>query len=163
MICCPVGRPVMEFFKLLPMVFMTFVWPHISKSYWSVTDVNFFYLFWSLGDILLNVNGIDLTGVSRSEAVSLLKNPSSSCVVLRALETKEYEPEEDLSNNSLSMDSVQNSFESREWSPVWVMWLKLPRYVKTSHPISYRRVGGKIYVSWAVPSTGFIILYGDVS
>ncbi|XP_073464542.1 E3 ubiquitin-protein ligase LNX isoform X1 [Aquarana catesbeiana] len=91
------------------------------------------------GDILLNVNGIDLTGVSRSEAVSLLKNPSSSCVVLRALETKEYEPEEDLSNNSLSMDSVQNSFESREWSPVWVMWLKLPRYLYSCREIVLRR------------------------
>ncbi|XP_077333613.1 E3 ubiquitin-protein ligase LNX isoform X2 [Lithobates pipiens] len=91
------------------------------------------------GDILLNVNGIDLTGVSRSEAVSLLKNPSSSCVVLRALETKEYEPEEDLSNNSLSVDSVQNSFESREWSPVWVMWLKLPRYLYSCREIVLRR------------------------
>ncbi|XP_063776994.1 E3 ubiquitin-protein ligase LNX isoform X2 [Pseudophryne corroboree] len=91
------------------------------------------------GDILLNVNGIDLTGVSRSEAVSLLKNSSSSCVVLRALETKEYEPEEDISSNSLLLDSVQNGFESREWSPVWVMWLKLPRYLYSCREIVLRR------------------------
>ncbi|KAM9329813.1 E3 ubiquitin-protein ligase LNX [Gastrophryne carolinensis] len=91
------------------------------------------------GDILLNVNGIDLTGVSRSEAVSLLKNSSSSCVVLRVLETKEYEPDEDFSNNSLLMDSIQNGFESREWSPVWVMWLKLPRYLYSCREIVLRR------------------------
>ncbi|XP_056414044.1 E3 ubiquitin-protein ligase LNX isoform X2 [Hyla sarda] len=91
------------------------------------------------GDILLNVNGVDLTGVSRSEAVSLLKNSSSSCVVLRALETKEYEPEEDISSNSLLMEPVQNGFENREWSPVWVMWLKLPRYLHSCREIVLRR------------------------
>ncbi|XP_044150704.1 E3 ubiquitin-protein ligase LNX isoform X2 [Bufo gargarizans] len=90
------------------------------------------------GDILLNVNGVDLTGVSRSEAVSLLKNSSSSCVVLRALETKEYEPEEDI-GNSLLMEPVQNGFENREWSPVWVMWLKLPQYLYSCREIVLRR------------------------
>ncbi|KAM3938163.1 E3 ubiquitin-protein ligase LNX isoform 2-T6 [Leptodactylus fuscus] len=91
------------------------------------------------GDILLNVNGVDLTGVSRSEAVSLLKNSSSSCVVLRALETKEYEPEEDISSDSPLMEPVQNGFENREWSPVWVMWLKLPRYLYSCREIVLRR------------------------
>uniref|UniRef100_A0A8C0GNW6 E3 ubiquitin-protein ligase LNX n=1 Tax=Chelonoidis abingdonii TaxID=106734 RepID=A0A8C0GNW6_CHEAB len=47
------------------------------------------------GDILLNVNGIDLTGVSRSEAVVLLKNTTSS-VVLKALEMRECEALEDM-------------------------------------------------------------------
>ncbi|XP_073439647.1 E3 ubiquitin-protein ligase LNX isoform X2 [Dendrobates tinctorius] len=91
------------------------------------------------GDILLNVNGVDLTGVSRSEAVSLLKNASSSCVVLRALETKEYEPEEDISSNSPLMEPVQDGIENREWSPVWVMWLKLPRYLYSCREIVLRR------------------------
>ncbi|XP_068134665.1 E3 ubiquitin-protein ligase LNX isoform X2 [Hyperolius riggenbachi] len=91
------------------------------------------------GDILLSVNGIDLTGVSRSEAVSLLKNSSSSCVVLRALETKEYEPDEEFSDNSMLMDSFQDDSESREWSPVWVMWLKLPRYLYSCREIVLRR------------------------
>ncbi|KAM4053318.1 E3 ubiquitin-protein ligase LNX isoform 2-T2 [Anomaloglossus baeobatrachus] len=89
------------------------------------------------GDILLNVNGVDLTGVSRSEAVALLKNSSSSCVVLRALETKEYEPEEDISSDSQLMEPVQN--ENTEWSPVWVMWLKLPRYLYSCREIVLRR------------------------
>ncbi|XP_053314425.1 E3 ubiquitin-protein ligase LNX isoform X2 [Spea bombifrons] len=91
------------------------------------------------GDILLNVNGIDLTGVSRSEAVSLLKNSSSSTVVLRALETKEYETQEDNSDNAQFMDSIQDGFERREWSPVWVMWLKLPQYLYSCREIVLRR------------------------
>ncbi|KAM8940510.1 E3 ubiquitin-protein ligase LNX [Pelodytes ibericus] len=91
------------------------------------------------GDILLNVNSIDLTGVSRSEAVSLLKNSSSTSVVLRALETKEYEPEEDNSSDALLMDSVENGFDSRDWSPLWVMWLKLPQYLYSCREIVLRR------------------------
>nr|XP_009938896.1 PREDICTED: E3 ubiquitin-protein ligase LNX [Opisthocomus hoazin] len=46
------------------------------------------------GDVLLNVNGIDLTGVSRSEAVALLKNTNSS-VVLKALEMRAFEAREE--------------------------------------------------------------------
>ncbi|KAG8453674.1 hypothetical protein GDO86_000345 [Hymenochirus boettgeri] len=91
------------------------------------------------GDIILNVNGIDLTGVSRSEAVSLLKNSSSTSVVLKALETKEHEPEEDNINNALFVDCLQNGSENREWSPVWVMWLKLPQYLYSCREVVLRR------------------------
>ncbi|KAM4709485.1 E3 ubiquitin-protein ligase LNX [Discoglossus pictus] len=91
------------------------------------------------GDILLNVNGVDLTGVSRSDAVSLLKSSSSSSVVLRVLETRDYEPPEEIDSNALFMDSLQNGSESREWSPVWVMWLKLPPYLYSCREIVLRR------------------------
>ncbi|XP_068798984.1 E3 ubiquitin-protein ligase LNX isoform X3 [Struthio camelus] len=89
------------------------------------------------GDILLNVNGIDLTGVSRSEAVALLKNTSSS-VVLKALEMKACEPQEERSKVPLpkSMHSIS---ESSEWSPSWVMWLGLPRYLYSCKEIILRR------------------------
>ncbi|XP_030047249.1 E3 ubiquitin-protein ligase LNX isoform X2 [Microcaecilia unicolor] len=85
------------------------------------------------GDILLNVNGIDLTGMSRSEAVALLKNTSSS-VVLKALEMKECEPQGDVVSSS-----NPNSSESSEWSPAWVMWLKLPRYLYNCKEVILRR------------------------
>ncbi|XP_015270203.1 PREDICTED: E3 ubiquitin-protein ligase LNX [Gekko japonicus] len=61
------------------------------------------------GDILLNVNGIDLTGVSRGEAVALLKN------------------------------TYLNSSGPSEWSPSWVMWLELPRYLYSCKEIVLRR------------------------
>ncbi|XP_065261329.1 E3 ubiquitin-protein ligase LNX isoform X1 [Emys orbicularis] len=89
------------------------------------------------GDILLNVNGIDLTGVSRSEAVALLKNTTSS-VVLKALEMKECEALEDMSHVSLP-DTTQNTSDNSEWSPSWVMWLQLPRYLYSCKEIVLRR------------------------
>ncbi|XP_067387237.1 E3 ubiquitin-protein ligase LNX isoform X1 [Emydura macquarii macquarii] len=89
------------------------------------------------GDILLNVNGIDLTGVSRSEAVALLKNTTSS-VVLKALEIKECEAQEDMNNVSLP-DTNQNTSDNSEWSPSWVMWLELPRYLYSCKEIVLRR------------------------
>uniref|UniRef100_A0A8C3SL51 Ligand of numb-protein X 1 n=1 Tax=Chelydra serpentina TaxID=8475 RepID=A0A8C3SL51_CHESE len=89
------------------------------------------------GDILLNVNGIDLTGVSRSEAVALLKNTASS-VVLKALEMKECEALEDMSHVSLP-DTNQNTSDNSEWSPSWIMWLELPRYLYSCKEIVLRR------------------------
>ncbi|KAF2977572.1 hypothetical protein EK904_000325 [Melospiza melodia maxima] len=77
------------------------------------------------GDILLNVNGIDLTGVSRSEAVALLKNTNSS-VVLKALEMRACEAQEE-QGHLPSPEDTQVTAESSEWSPSWVMWLGLPR------------------------------------
>lgn len=77
------------------------------------------------GDILLNVNGIDLTGVSRSEAVALLKNTNSS-VVLKALEMRACEAQEERGHPP-PPEAMQATSESSEWSPSWVMWLGLPR------------------------------------
>ncbi|KFO99360.1 E3 ubiquitin-protein ligase LNX, partial [Calypte anna] len=89
------------------------------------------------GDILLNVNGIDLTGVSRSEAVALLKNTNSS-VVLKALEMRACEAREE--QGHLSPPQVtQETSERGEWSPSWIMWLGLPRYLYSCKEIVLRR------------------------
>ncbi|XP_067153254.1 E3 ubiquitin-protein ligase LNX [Apteryx mantelli] len=89
------------------------------------------------GDILLNVNGIDLMGVSRSQAVALLKNTNSS-VVLKALEMKACEPQEERSKAPLPK-AMHSTSESSEWSPSWVMWLGLPRYLYSCKEIKLRR------------------------
>ncbi|NXT20424.1 LNX1 ligase, partial [Syrrhaptes paradoxus] len=89
------------------------------------------------GDILLNVNGIDLTGVSRVEAVSLLKNTNSS-VVLKALEMRACEAQEE-QGCLPSLEAMQATSESSEWSPSWVMWLGLPRYLYSCKDIVLRR------------------------
>ncbi|KAM6136600.1 E3 ubiquitin-protein ligase LNX isoform 2-T2 [Phoenicopterus ruber ruber] len=89
------------------------------------------------GDILLNVNGIDLTGVSRSEAVALLKNTNSS-VVLKALEMRACEAQEE-QGRLPSPEAMQATSESSEWSPSWVMWLGLPRYLYSCKEIVLRR------------------------
>ncbi|XP_037685728.1 E3 ubiquitin-protein ligase LNX isoform X3 [Choloepus didactylus] len=89
------------------------------------------------GDILLNVNGIELTEVSRSEAVAFLKSTSSS-VVLRALEVREHEPQEDCSSPA-ALDSNHNMAPPSNWSPSWVMWLELPRYLYNCKDVILRR------------------------
>nr|XP_040148346.1 E3 ubiquitin-protein ligase LNX isoform X2 [Ictidomys tridecemlineatus] len=89
------------------------------------------------GDILLSVNGTELTEVSRSEAVALLKSTSSS-VVLRALEVKEQEPPEDGSNPA-ALDSNHNMTPPGDWAPSWVMWLELPRYLYNCKDVVLRR------------------------
>ncbi|XP_060102342.1 E3 ubiquitin-protein ligase LNX isoform X4 [Heteronotia binoei] len=89
------------------------------------------------GDILLNVNGIDLTGVSRGGAVALLKNTSSS-VILKALEMKECETLVDENDESL-LSTHLNTSDPSEWSPSWVMWLELPRYLYSCKEIILRR------------------------
>ncbi|XP_008571108.1 PREDICTED: E3 ubiquitin-protein ligase LNX [Galeopterus variegatus] len=89
------------------------------------------------GDILLNVNGIELTEVSRSEAVALLKSTSSS-VILKALEVKEHEPQEDCSSPA-ALDSNHNMAPPGDWSPSWVMWLELPRYLYNCKDVILRR------------------------
>lgn len=92
-------------------------WKHLQGFLSSVLSVS--------GDILLNVNGIDLTGVSRSEAVALLKNTNSS-VVLKALEMRACEAQEE-QGRLPPPEATQAAPESSEWSPSWVMWLGLPR------------------------------------
>uniref|UniRef100_A0A8D2LWL9 Ligand of numb-protein X 1 n=1 Tax=Varanus komodoensis TaxID=61221 RepID=A0A8D2LWL9_VARKO len=89
------------------------------------------------GDILLNVNGIDLTAVNRGEAVALLKNVSTS-VVLKALELKECENLGER-GDSLLFDANLNPSSHSEWSPSWVRWLELPRYLYSCKEIVLRR------------------------
>ncbi|XP_021067009.1 E3 ubiquitin-protein ligase LNX isoform X2 [Mus pahari] len=88
------------------------------------------------GDILLNVNGIELTEVSRTEAVAILKSTPSS-VVLKALEVKEQEAQEDCSPAAL--DSNHNVTPPGDWSPSWVMWLELPQYLSNCKDVILRR------------------------
>lgn len=85
----------------------------------------------SAGDILLNVNGMELTGVTRSEAVANLKNTSSP-VVLKVLEM--CRPEEGLQECTLPpcltaspTDSTKSPLPNDDYSPLWVSWLQLPR------------------------------------
>uniref|UniRef100_A0A8D0EZW3 LNX2 protein n=1 Tax=Strix occidentalis caurina TaxID=311401 RepID=A0A8D0EZW3_STROC len=73
------------------------------------------------GDVLLSINGIDLTHLNYYEAVSALKsNAASHSVILKALEI-------------LSLNSTEPSLDIKEqgfsWSPLWITWLGLPSYL----------------------------------
>ncbi|XP_028259825.1 E3 ubiquitin-protein ligase LNX isoform X1 [Parambassis ranga] len=95
------------------------------------------------GDILLNVNGVDLTGVTRSEAVANLKNTSSP-VVLKVLEMRP--PDESLQESTLPpcltpspTDSTKSLLPNDDHSPLWVSWLQLPRHLYCCKDIVLRR------------------------
>lgn len=95
------------------------------------------------GDILLNVNGVDLTGVTRGEAVANLKNTSSP-VVLKVLEMRP--PEESLQECTLPpcltpspTDSTKSPPPNDDYSPLWVSWLQLPRHLYCCKDIVLRR------------------------
>ncbi|XP_020774418.2 LOW QUALITY PROTEIN: E3 ubiquitin-protein ligase LNX [Boleophthalmus pectinirostris] len=95
------------------------------------------------GDILLNVNGVDLTGVTRSEAVANLKNTSSP-VVLKVLEMR---PPERACKSAPSptcltpspTDSTKSPLPNDDYSPLWVSWLQLPRHLYCCKDIVLRR------------------------
>lgn len=76
------------------------------------------------GDVLLSINGQDLTYLSHSEAVGTLKaSAASASVQLRVLEVsmvEEHDPDE------LLPHTHDSDFDAN-WSPSWVMWLGLPR------------------------------------
>uniref|UniRef100_UPI003AAEA999 E3 ubiquitin-protein ligase LNX isoform X1 n=1 Tax=Centroberyx gerrardi TaxID=166262 RepID=UPI003AAEA999 len=95
------------------------------------------------GDILLNVNGVDLTGVTRGEAVANLKNTSSP-VVLKVLEMRP--PEECQPECTLPpclapspTDSTKSPLPNDDYSPLWVSWLQLPRHLYCCKDIVLRR------------------------
>ncbi|AWP11211.1 putative E3 ubiquitin-protein ligase LNX [Scophthalmus maximus] len=95
------------------------------------------------GDILLNVNGVDLTGVTRGEAVANLKNTSSP-VVLKVLEMRP--PEESLQECTpppclapSPTDSTKSLLPNYDYSPLWVSWLQLPRHLYCCKDIVLRR------------------------
>ncbi|KFW81536.1 Ligand of Numb protein X 2 [Manacus vitellinus] len=90
------------------------------------------------GDVLLNINGIDLTNLSHSEAVAMLKaSAASSIVALKALEVQIVEEQPQANEEQLSTIS-ENEYDA-SWSPSWVMWLGLPSCLHSCHDVVLRR------------------------
>uniref|UniRef100_A0A8B9PYC0 Ligand of Numb protein X 2 n=1 Tax=Apteryx owenii TaxID=8824 RepID=A0A8B9PYC0_APTOW len=90
------------------------------------------------GDVLLNINGIDLTNLSHSEAVAMLKaSAASSIVALKALEVQIVEEQPQSNEEQLSTIS-ENEYDA-SWSPSWVMWLGLPSCLHSCHDVVLRR------------------------
>uniref|UniRef100_K7FY60 Ligand of numb-protein X 2 n=1 Tax=Pelodiscus sinensis TaxID=13735 RepID=K7FY60_PELSI len=99
------------------------------------------------GDVLLSINGIDLTQLNYYEAVSALKsNAASHTVVLKALEIllPERVPE---STDPLS-DIREHGFS---WSPLWITWLGLPSYLHCCQDIVLHKTNSE---SWGFSIVG---------
>lgn len=90
------------------------------------------------GDVLLTINGIDLTNLSHSEAVAMLKaSAASPTVALKALEVQVVEEATQATDEPPSTFS-ENEYDA-SWSPSWVMWLGLPSSLHSCHDIVLRR------------------------
>ncbi|KAJ8010724.1 hypothetical protein DPEC_G00078140 [Dallia pectoralis] len=96
------------------------------------------------GDVLLSINGQDLTYLSHGEAVGTLKaSAASPSVQLRALEVSMVEePGQGPSPEDQLLPPHYHTHDSdydSSWSPSWVMWLGLPSFLHSSHEIVLRR------------------------
>lgn len=84
----------------------------------------------SSGDVLLSINGVDLTQLTYNEAVSVLKaQTAQSQVVLRVIQTISDSSERDMEvGNRDELDNVDDQRDdAHSWTPQWTHWLGLPR------------------------------------
>ncbi|XP_018425751.1 PREDICTED: ligand of Numb protein X 2 [Nanorana parkeri] len=89
------------------------------------------------GDVLLSINGIDLTNLSHSEAVAMLKASAASAVItLKALEVEVLEEQAQVNEE---MSTISENEYDASWSPSWVMWLGLPSCLHRCHDVVLRR------------------------
>ncbi|XP_053329593.1 ligand of Numb protein X 2-like [Spea bombifrons] len=100
------------------------------------------------GDVLLSINGTDLTSLGYLDAVSALKtNAASHNVVLKALELTGVERHGEVSDG----DGEMSRERGRIWSPLWVSWLALPSCLHWCRHISLRKSS---YESWGFSIVG---------
>lgn len=85
----------------------------------------------SSGDVLLSINAVDLTQLTYSEAVSVLKaQTAQSQVVLCVIQTlSDDTDEESEAANKDELDPVDDlRDDTLNWTPLWTRWLGLPRW-----------------------------------
>ncbi|KAL2077213.1 hypothetical protein ACEWY4_026717 [Coilia grayii] len=81
------------------------------------------------GDVLLSINGVDLTQLTYGEAVSVLKAQTAQpSISLRVIRTVAEEDEEE--GDAASKEEKEGGESPREddinWAPLWTRWLGLP-------------------------------------
>lgn len=81
------------------------------------------------GDVLLSINGIDLTQLTYNEAVTVLKAQTAhSTVTLKAIQTFTDEEEQDGESSRREEMDTQDGLKEEDvnWAPLWTRWLGLP-------------------------------------
>uniref|UniRef100_A0A3P9NV58 Ligand of numb-protein X 2b n=1 Tax=Poecilia reticulata TaxID=8081 RepID=A0A3P9NV58_POERE len=106
------------------------------------------------GDVLLSINGVDLTQLTYNEAVSVLKAQTAQAqVVLRVIQTLSDSAEEDAETGSRDdfdhMDDQRD--EIRTWTPLWTHWLGLPSHMHWCRDIVLQKTNSE---SWGFSIVG---------
>ncbi|XP_049594008.1 ligand of Numb protein X 2b isoform X1 [Syngnathus scovelli] len=107
------------------------------------------------GDVLLNINGVDLTQLTYSEAVSTLKAQAAQPqLALRVIQTISEESQEDAEaggGNDRS-DGVEDAREDAyNWTPLWTRWLGLPSHMHWCRDIVLQKSNNE---SWGFSIVG---------
>ncbi|XP_004545687.3 ligand of Numb protein X 2b isoform X2 [Maylandia zebra] len=105
------------------------------------------------GDVLLSINGVDLTQLTYNEAVSVLKaQTAQSQVVLRVIQTLSEESEEDTEANDDELDIAEDSRDDTlNWTPLWTRWLGLPSHMHWCRDIVLQKTNNE---SWGFSIVG---------
>ncbi|XP_060935287.1 ligand of Numb protein X 2b [Limanda limanda] len=106
------------------------------------------------GDILLSINGVDLTQFTYNEAVSVLKaQTAQSQVVLRVIQTLSDDSEEE--TEAATMDELDLMDDPRDdslnWTPLWTRWLGLPSHMHWCRDIVLQKTNNE---SWGFSIVG---------
>ncbi|XP_062249500.1 ligand of Numb protein X 2b [Platichthys flesus] len=106
------------------------------------------------GDILLSINGVDLTQFTYNEAVSVLKaQTAQSQVVLRVIQTLSDDTEEEA--EAATMDELDLMDDPRDdalnWTPLWTRWLGLPSHMHWCRDIVLQKTNNE---SWGFSIVG---------
>ncbi|XP_073403643.1 ligand of Numb protein X 2-like [Dendrobates tinctorius] len=100
------------------------------------------------GDVLLSVNGVDLTCLSYLDAVSALKsNAASHTVLLKTLELVVNERHGETTEGGVEVTRDPGGI----WSPLWVHWFHLPSSLHWCRHISLRK---STFESWGFSIVG---------
>ncbi|XP_039975539.1 ligand of Numb protein X 2b [Xiphias gladius] len=106
------------------------------------------------GDILLSINGVDLTQLTYNEAVSVLKaQTAQSQVVLRVIQTLSEDSEEETeAANKDELDPVDDlRDDTLNWTPLWTRWLGLPSHMHWCRDIVLQKTNNE---SWGFSIVG---------
>ncbi|CAL1613670.1 unnamed protein product [Knipowitschia caucasica] len=105
------------------------------------------------GDVLLSINGADLTQLTYKEAVSVLKaQTAQSQVVLRVIQTLSEDIEEEPDTCSKDERNLDDSREDAlNWTPLWTRWLGLPSHMHWCRDIFLHKTNNE---SWGFSIVG---------
>ncbi|XP_053735578.1 ligand of Numb protein X 2b isoform X1 [Synchiropus splendidus] len=105
------------------------------------------------GDVLLSINGVDLTQLTYSEAVSALKaQTAQSQVSLRVIQTISEDSEDTADAGKDERDSQEDSRDDPlNWTPLWTRWLGLPSHMHWCRDIVLQKTNND---SWGFSIVG---------
>ncbi|XP_067313693.1 ligand of Numb protein X 2b [Pseudorasbora parva] len=106
------------------------------------------------GDVLLSINGIDLTQLTYNEAVTVLKaQTAQNTVTLRVIQTFTDEEEQDgESSTREDMETLEvHKEDDVTWVPLWTRWLGLPSYIHWCRDIMLMKTNSE---SWGFSIVG---------